>query len=83
MAHEKAPAPWRAPGTAPANGQAQPHYLRPLLHTPFFEASRPWIQTDSFIAWTGYSTPGMYSTTEHEYFAIRNSCALFDLTPMV
>ena len=59
------------------------HYRRPLLHTPFFEASRPWIQTDSFIAWTGYSTPGVYSTTEHEYFAIRNSCALFDLTPMV
>ena len=59
------------------------HYRRPLLRTPFYEASRPWIQTDSFIAWTGYSTPGVYSITEHEYFAIRNSCALFDLTPMV
>ena len=83
MAHEKAPAPWSAPGTAPANGQAQPHYLRPLLHTPFFEASRPWIQTDSFIAWAGYLTPDVYSYVEQEYFAIRNTCALFDLTPMV
>ena len=59
------------------------HYRRPLLHTPFFEASKPWIQNDTFIAWAGYSTPDVYSYTEHEYFAIRNTCALFDLTPMV
>ncbi len=59
------------------------HYRRPLLHTPFFEASKPWIQTDTFIDWAGYCTPDVYSYTEHEYFAIRNSCSLFDLTPMI
>ena len=59
------------------------HYRRPLLHTPFFEASKPWIQSDTFIAWAGYSTPDVYSYTEHEYFAIRNTCSVFDLTPMI
>ena len=83
MAHETAAAPWSAPHHQPPGAQAAAHYRRPLLHSPFFEASRPWIQTDSFIAWAGYLTPDVYSYVEHEYFAIRNSCALFDLTPMV
>jgi aminomethyltransferase len=64
-------------------GASNAHYRRPLLHTPFFEASRPWIQTDAFVAWSGYCTPDVYSSTEHEYFAIRNTCSVFDLTPMV
>ena len=59
------------------------HYRRPLLHSPFFEASRPWITTDAFVGWAGYSTPNVYSSTEQEYFAIRNTCAVFDLTPMI
>ena len=83
MAHDTAPAPWSAPHHLPSAAHAAAHYRRPLLHSPFFEASKPWIQTDSFIAWAGYLTPDVYSYVEQEYFAIRNSCALFDLTPMV
>jgi aminomethyltransferase len=59
------------------------HYRRPLLHTPFFEPSRPWIQNDTFVGWAGYCVPDVYSSTEQEYFAIRNTCSVFDLTPMI
>lgn len=59
------------------------HYRRPLKHTPFHEASQPWIQTDVFVAWAGYCVPDVYSSVEQEYFAIRNNCSIFDLTPMI
>lgn len=59
------------------------HYRRPLLHSPFLEASRPWIQTDVFVPWSGYLACDVYSSVEQEYFAIRNGASLLDLTPVV
>lgn len=59
------------------------HYRRPLLYTPFFEASRPWIQTDEFVGWAGYCVPDIYSSVEQEYFAIRNTASVFDISPMI
>lgn len=59
------------------------HYRRPLLVTPFYERSRYLVETDVYVPWSGYSTPDEFSSVEQEYFAIRNSAALFDLTPMV
>jgi aminomethyltransferase len=32
--------------------------------------------------WKGYTSPIAYTDVELEYFAIRNSCGVFDLTPM-
>jgi aminomethyltransferase len=66
-----------------AFAQPRPHYQRPLMNTPFFERSRLLIETDSYIPWSGYSTPDVYSSVEQEYFAIRNAASLFDLTPMI
>ena len=60
-----------------------PHFLQPLLKTPFHEQSRAASQLDSFIPWSGYSTVDVFTTVEHEYFAIRNAATLYDLTPMV
>ncbi len=59
------------------------HYRRPLLHSPFFERASAYFETDSFIPWSGYSTPDVFSSTEQEYFAIRNAASLFDITPMI
>lgn len=59
------------------------HYRRPLLGSPFLARSKEYIETDSFIPWAGYSIVDVYSSVEQEYFAIRNTAALFDLTPMV
>jgi aminomethyltransferase len=60
-----------------------PHYLQPLLPTPFHERARQFSQVDSFIQWAGYSTVDVFTTAEQEYFAIRNATSLYDLTPMV
>ena len=60
-----------------------PHYLKPLLETPFHRRARALSQVDSFITWSGYSTVDVFTTMEQEYFAIRNAATLYDLTPMV
>ena len=63
--------------------ESLPHYLQPLLHTPFHERARALSQLDSFVPWAGYTTVDVFTTVEHEYFAIRNAATLYDLTPMV
>lgn len=60
-----------------------PHFLQPLLKTPFHERTRALSQVDSFIAWAGYTTVDVFTAVEQEYFAIRNATTLYDLTPMV
>ncbi len=60
-----------------------PHYLQPLLPTPFHPRARALSQLDSFIPWSGYTTVDVFTTVEQEYFAIRNAATLYDLTPMV
>jgi aminomethyltransferase len=63
--------------------ETEPHYAQPLLKTPFHERARELSQRDSFIPWAGYTTVDIFTSVEQEYFAIRNSCSLYDLTPMV
>jgi aminomethyltransferase len=60
-----------------------PHYRRPLLRTPFAGRAEPFIQTDAYIQWSGYTTVDVFSSVEQEYFSIRNACSVYDLTPMV
>ena len=57
-------------------------FREPLLRTPFHARARALSQLDSFIPWNGYTTVDVFSTVEHEYFAIRNACTLYDLSPM-
>ena len=63
--------------------ESAPHYRQPLLKTPFHERARALCQGDSFIPWAGYTTVDVFTSVEQEYFAIRNSTSLYDLTPMV
>ncbi|HEX4150894.1 MAG TPA: aminomethyltransferase family protein [Steroidobacteraceae bacterium] len=60
-----------------------PHFVKPLLETPFHARARALSQVDSYIPWSGYSTVDVFTTVEHEYFAIRNAATLYDITPMV
>jgi aminomethyltransferase len=62
---------------------ALPHFVQPLLKTPFHERARLFSQIDSFVPWAGYTTVDVFSTVEQEYFAIRNAATIYDLTPMV
>jgi aminomethyltransferase len=59
------------------------HFREPLRPTPFHERTRALSQVESFVPWAGYTTVDVYTTVEHEYFAIRNATTLYDLTPMV
>ena len=36
----------------------------------------------SWMNWMGFASPGVLDTVEFEYFAIRNQCTLFDISPM-
>lgn len=63
--------------------ESAPHYRQPLLKTPFHDRARALCQVDSFIPWAGYTTVDVFTTVEQEYFAIRNSTSVYDLTPMV
>jgi aminomethyltransferase len=64
------------------NPPDQALFREPLLRTPFHARARALSQLDSFIPWNGYTTVDVFSTVEHEYFAIRNACTLYDLSPM-
>jgi aminomethyltransferase len=59
------------------------HFRQPLLKTPFHERARALSQLDAFVPWSGYTTVDVFTSVEQEYFAIRNSSSLYDLTPMV
>jgi aminomethyltransferase len=65
-----------APSSAPV-------FKQPLQPTPFHARTRAACMTDAFIPWSGYTTIDVYTTVEQEYFAIRNACSLYDLTPMI
>ena len=60
-----------------------PVYRQPLLTTPFFECYESLIETRAFRQWSGYNTLTVFSSVEHEYFAIRNTASLFDMSPMI
>ncbi len=66
------------------HAETQPQALqKPLLPTPFHARARAACNTDQFIDWSGYSTVDVFTTVEQEYFAIRNACSVYDLTPMI
>lgn len=71
------------PAAASAGQAAVPHFVQPLLKTPFHNRSRAYSQVDSFVPWAGYTTVDVFTYVEQEYFAIRNATTLYDLTPMV
>ncbi len=39
-----------------------PHFVKPLLETPFHERARALSQVDSFIPWAGYTTVDVFTT---------------------
>lgn len=59
------------------------HFNQPLLTTPFHERQRSLSQVDSFVPWAGYTTVDVFTNVGQEYFAVRNACSVYDLTPMV
>ena len=58
-------------------------YRKPLLDTPFSEALKPYQRVQAYVPWSGYQTCDVIISTEQEYFALRNACSVYDVSPMV
>lgn len=62
---------------------AQGHIQTPRLETPFHARLAVLSETNDWYSWAGYKAPHSIFDTELEYFAIRSTAALFDISPMV
>jgi aminomethyltransferase len=52
------------------------------LRTPFYSRLAALDTLNAWHAWKGYTVPDALYCADTEYFAIRNSTAVFDLSPM-
>ena len=60
----------------------QDHFRQHLLPTPFYPRLSALSQDGSWHGWKGFFSPDYLEKVESEYFAIRNSCSVMDLTPI-
>lgn len=63
-------------------GLLRPLYQMPLLETPFHSRMAPLCQSNEWGRWAGYTTVDCFTDTGIEYFAIRNTATLYDVSPM-
>ncbi len=59
------------------------HYKTPFKTTPFHARTAALCQANDWGRWAGYAAAERYTEVELEYFAIRNTATLFDLSPMM
>lgn len=57
-------------------------YQAALLTTPFHSRLAPLVLANDWLRWGGYTTVNCFSEVAAEYFAIRNSATLYDISPM-
>src|SRR5262245_65947356 len=54
-----------------------------LKKTPFHSRTAALMQADQWRRWAGYTAASAYEMThDREYLAIRNACALIDVSPL-
>ncbi|UJW77115.1 aminomethyltransferase family protein [Rhizobium sp. SL42] len=61
----------------------QIHITAPRLETPFHPRIAALSTTNDWYSWAGYKAPHSVFDDELEYFAIRSTAALFDISPMI
>lgn len=61
---------------------AKSHYLTKAFRSPFYSRQEPLNHLKEWGRWADYLSPGAYTCSSMEYFACRNACTVFDLTPM-
>lgn len=53
------------------------------IFTPFHSRTSAICESHDWRDWVGYVVPATYEVThEHEYYAVRNAAALFDISPL-
>ena len=58
------------------------HYLTKVFQSPFYSRQEPLNRLKEWGRWADYLSPRAYTCSAMEYFACRNACTVFDLTPM-
>jgi len=58
------------------------HYLTKVFRSPFYSRQEPLNHLKEWGRWADYLSPRAYTCSAMEYFACRNACTVFDLTPM-
>jgi aminomethyltransferase len=71
----------------PLKAQLQPadaidHVQVGVLPTPFHSRTSRLNINQQWVAWNGYQTAVYYADAHLEYFSTRNTCAVFDVSPM-
>ncbi|GHF26523.1 glycine cleavage system protein T [Kordiimonas sediminis] len=65
-----------------SQGLAKEHYEMGLKKTPFYSRQKELDIMNEWHRWSGYTVPNVLNDVTFEYFAIRNSASVFDITPM-
>jgi aminomethyltransferase len=60
----------------------KPDFRQVLQPTPFYERMVEHCPIQNWMSWNGYQTPRVCDQLASEYFAIRSTCSVMDLTPM-
>jgi aminomethyltransferase len=58
------------------------HYRNKVFPSPFHAKQAEWNENREWSRWYDYLSVPAYTCSTMEYFAGRNSCGVFDLTPM-
>ncbi len=58
------------------------HVHEGMLHSPFFPRTSALNINQQWIIWNGFAAAVVYREEEIEYFSTRNTCGVFDVSPM-
>ncbi len=57
-------------------------FSEPLFRSPFYDFFAAQETEGHWYNWNGYKSPTILSDEELEYFSIRSTCSVFDITPL-
>ena len=60
----------------------QEHFRQAMSQTPFHQRVAQMSKTQDWTHWNTYQSARVVDNLANEYFAVRSSCAVMDLTPM-
>ena len=64
------------------NFESRDHHKHKVYPSPFYSKQAQLNDLKTWSRWYDYLSVPAYTCAQMEYFAGRNACAVFDLTPM-
>ena len=61
----------------------QDHYKNAVYPSPFHSRQKEYNKLKEWTRWADYLSVPAYWCADQEYFSGRNTCGVFDITPMV